>query len=106
MEDLGPEQWRKAVADDDQAVIVDVRTPGEWMEGIIPDAECQDMFDGPAFREFIQNLDQDKHYYVYCRSGNRSGQACRFMASHGITCFNLKGGIMGWNGDIVPPRGL
>lgn len=49
------------------------------------------------FPEKIGKLNKDKHYLVYCRSGNRSGQACKLMAAEGFTnLYNLSGGIGGW----------
>ncbi len=33
MQDLTQEQWQKQLADDDNAVIIDVRTPHEIAEG-------------------------------------------------------------------------
>ncbi|MFC2148231.1 rhodanese-like domain-containing protein, partial [Bacteroidota bacterium] len=47
-------------------------------------------------------LDKSKNYYVYCRSGQRSRQACAIMNSIGIpNAYNLMGGILEWKGDIV-----
>jgi rhodanese-related sulfurtransferase len=48
----------------------------------------------------LEALDKSKNYYVYCRSGNRSGQACAIMQSVGFeTAHNLVGGFMEWTGD-------
>jgi len=56
----------------------------------------------PAFREKVQQLDKNKTYYVYCRSGSRSMTACRVMADAGIDEFhNVKFGLMGWQGPLV-----
>ena len=45
--------------------------------------------------------DKDKNYYVYCRSGNRSGQACKIMNQLGFkNAYNLIGGMMQWQGEI------
>ncbi|NNC35688.1 MAG: rhodanese-like domain-containing protein, partial [Croceitalea sp.] len=41
---------------------------------------------------------------VYCRSGNRSGQACAIMKSIGIVnAFNLSGGFTEWEGEVAEP---
>ncbi|MGB2761319.1 MAG: rhodanese-like domain-containing protein, partial [Maribacter stanieri] len=43
-----------------------------------------------------------KNYYVYCRSGNRSGQACAIMKNLGFdTAYNLQGGFMNWEGETA-----
>lgn len=33
---------------------------------------------------------------IYCRSGNRSGQACQFLNQQGFTTVNLAGGMLKW----------
>lgn len=47
----------------------------------------------------INELQQykDSELIVYCRSGNRSGQACAFLEQHGFTnTVNLMGGMLKW----------
>lgn len=40
---------------------------------------------------------KDKELIVYCRSGNRSGQACAFLEQHGFSnTVNLIGGLLKW----------
>ena len=43
----------------------------------------------------IEHL-KDETVYVYCRSGNRSGQAVSILKKLGIKAFNLSGGIGAW----------
>ncbi|MCG9880521.1 MAG: rhodanese-like domain-containing protein [Bacteroidia bacterium] len=41
---------------------------------------------------------------VYCRSGARSSRAAEIMQANGFKkVYNLSGGIMGWNGEIIKP---
>jgi len=48
--------------------------------------------------EKINYLDKKKEYFVYCRSGARSLNACLIMNNIGIDkTYNLKGGIIEWN---------
>ncbi|NNC84298.1 MAG: rhodanese-like domain-containing protein [Flavobacteriales bacterium] len=101
--DLKESDWRTSITKNDQAVIVDVRTPHEWDEGIIPGAIMLDIMDGPQFMETIRAWDKDKEYYVYCRSGNRSWQACRIMKGEGLMAYNLSGGIIAWQGEVQEP---
>jgi rhodanese-related sulfurtransferase len=71
-------------------------------EGIIPNAIHIDIYKGQGFIYKLEELDKSKNYYVYCRSGNRSGQACRIMEQLGFeNAYNLEGGILQWTGDIV-----
>lgn len=100
MNALTQEEWAKKLSEDEQAVILDVRTSEECAEGVIPNAICSDIRDSSAFMARINNLDKSKNYYVYCRSGARSGQAYQILRQHGFTCFNLTGGMMQWDGEI------
>ncbi|MEO9967293.1 MAG: rhodanese-like domain-containing protein [Reichenbachiella sp.] len=86
---------------DQNAALLDVRTQEEYDSGFIAGCELMDIFQ-PDFREKLEGLDKSKNYYVYCRSGNRSGQACGLMAQMGFSgeLYNLEGGIMGWTQDI------
>jgi len=48
------------------------------------------------------NIKKIKNYYVYCRSGGRSGQACMIMGSLGFeNTYNLLGGMMEWEGETI-----
>jgi len=83
-----------------ESEIIDCRTPGEFYSGHIHGAKLIDLMD-PAFREKVEQLDKNKTYYVYCRSGSRSMTACRIMAKTGIeNLFNVKFGLMGWQGPL------
>jgi phage shock protein E len=64
-------------------VLIDVRTPGEVAEGHLTDAVLLD-FQDPGFRDAIAELPRDEAYFVYCRSGNRSGQAIELMREMGF----------------------
>lgn len=98
--DLYSEEFHKGMTDKD-AVIIDVRTAGEFQSGKIKGSRNIDIM-GPSFMAQVQNLPKDKKYYIYCRSGNRSGQACEIMAEMGFEqTFNLAGGVMSWPYELV-----
>ena len=102
MSDLSQHEWAEQLENDSNAVILDVRTAEEMEEGYIPDALHIDIYLGQEFLDEIDKLDKSKNYYVYCRSGNRSRQACALMKNAGIpNAYNLEGGIIEWEGDIV-----
>ncbi|WP_114752138.1 rhodanese-like domain-containing protein [Pleomorphovibrio marinus] len=77
------------------AVLMDVRTLGEYRSGHLKGAKHVDFFDA-TFRAHLDKLPRDKTYYVYCRSGNRSAKACKLMSEMGFDKVNnLSGGVMG-----------
>ena len=83
-------------------VILDVRTPGEFAEGYIEGARLIDFQNG-NFETEIADLDKNATYAVYCRSGNRSGQAVKIMQDAGfLDLFNLEGGVIDWANQGKP----
>lgn len=102
MEDLTQEEWVSQLESDNNAVVLDVRTDAEVEEGIIKNAIHIDIYKGQVFIDDVEALDKTKNYYVYCRSGNRSGQACAIMEQLGFeNTYNLEGGILAWEGELV-----
>ncbi|MCY2688025.1 rhodanese-like domain-containing protein [Salinimicrobium sp. TH3] len=100
MKEINQEEWREKIAEDDDAVILDVRTEQEVEEGYIPGARVIDIYKGQEFIDEIDKLDKSKNYYIYCRSGNRSGQACAIMDQKGFkNTYNLLGGFSQWEGE-------
>ncbi len=78
-------------------VTLDVRTPDEFMTGHIEGAQNID-FQSGSFETQIQSLDKNATYAVYCRSGNRSGQAAKIMHEAGFhNVYNLDGGVIDWS---------
>lgn len=99
---LTQEEWVSQFEADTNALILDVRTEDECNQGSIENAINIDIHKGPEFMAAIEALDKTKNYYVYCRSGVRSAKACEIMNELGIeNAYNLVGGIIEWNGDIV-----
>jgi rhodanese-related sulfurtransferase len=78
-----------------QPVLIDVRTAGEFATGSITGARNIDIM-SPDFQRQVSALDRGKDYFLFCRSGNRSAQACGIMAGLGFNVYNLKGGIGAW----------
>ena len=104
MANLTQVEWAEQLANDSNAVVLDVRTQGEINEGIIPKAIHLDIYMGREFIDDLNKLDKNKNYYVYCRSGNRSGQACSIMEQMGFKgAYNLVGGMLEWQGETVLP---
>ena len=66
---LTPEEFNNAISNDSLAVILDVRQPSEYYEGHLPNAILLNYLDTESFEEGLNNLDKNKNYYIYCRSG-------------------------------------
>ena len=71
-------------------VLLDVRTPEEYMGGSAPNSINIDVLN-TDFKSKIDLLDKNKEYIVYCRSGNRSAIASSIMATNGfLHVYNLQ----------------
>jgi phage shock protein E len=75
----------------ENTVIIDVRTPAEFASGHLEGAVNIDV-QSPDFAAQIMELDPSGEYFVYCRSGNRSGQAIAQMTQMGFDGNNLTNG--------------
>lgn len=67
----------------DNTVVLDVRTPEEHAQGHLEGSVLLDL-NGGDFQEALPTLDPEAEYVVYCRSGNRSGQAISLMEQAGF----------------------
>ncbi|ELR73386.1 rhodanese-like domain protein [Fulvivirga imtechensis AK7] len=95
-ENIDAGEFQELMKDKD-VVVLDVRTPAEKAEGTIPGYKMINLM-SPDFANQVSQLDKSKKYLVYCRSGNRSRQACQIMAGMGFeNLYNLVGGIGAWN---------
>lgn len=82
-ESSGMTKETAAVADATQTVIIDVRTPEEFAGGHVQGAINHDLLGGD-FQAVLPGLDKNLTYKLYCRSGNRSGQAMALMQQAGF----------------------
>lgn len=81
--------------------LVDVRTPGEWNQGIIEGAMLYDI-SSADFEKNIATLDKKKPVYVYCAVGGRSGNASSQLKKMGYKVYDLKGGMGAWSSKKMP----
>ncbi|MCG6913156.1 rhodanese-like domain-containing protein [bacterium BMS3Abin03] len=100
VENLDAFAFEQKLKDDENGVLIDVRTPMEHQQKRIPDSILVDI-SNPQFLSEINKLDKSKNYYIYCRSGNRSFIAGMQMLSIGFkSVSHLQPGIIGWKGEI------
>jgi rhodanese-related sulfurtransferase len=93
---LEPKVFKEKLSLEPNAILIDVRTPAEAAEGIIPGAIVMD-FNGSDFNSKISELDKGKTYLVYCQVGGRSAKATARMEQDSFKAvYNLKGGYSAW----------
>lgn len=99
---LAPQAFIKQAKADTTSIILDVRTPGEYKEEHLAGALQLDFLNSEAFDAGIKLLDKSHTYYVYCRSGKRSHNACIKMKKQGLKVFDMEGGILNWKKLEMP----
>jgi rhodanese-related sulfurtransferase len=117
--DIDPEETWKALGEEPDAVLVDVRTAAEWNYVGVPDVsalgvpffriEWQGFPSGEVNAAFVETLSEgmkaagkpaDAPVYFLCRSGARSASAARAMTAAGYSrCYNVAGGFEGARDD-------
>lgn len=99
--DIKQDEFDK-MKDDDNVVVIDVRTAGEVSQGYIDGADVFLDYNGGQFSEALPKLEHDKTYLIYCRSGGRSSNAANEMVNAGfVNVYNLLGGISNYSGKTV-----
>jgi rhodanese-related sulfurtransferase len=82
-------------------VIIDVRTPEEFNQEHIQDASNIDFY-SDNFKDELNNLDKTRTYVIHCRSGGRSSQALDIMRELGFREVYNMGGIIQWKEKGFP----
>lgn len=94
---MSPKQAIDKMSEEENYIIVDVRTKEEYDEKHIKDAINIPLASiGDKMPDELPDLDEN--IYVYCRSGNRSHQAARRLNKLGYTNVIDVGGINSWPG--------
>ena len=88
------------MAEENDYIILDVRTPEEFAEKHIPDA-INIPNETIGTEEIPELPDKEQLILVYCRSGNRSKQASDKLVGLGYTNIVEFGGINDWPGETV-----
>ena len=96
------------VAQHDDAIIMDVRTPAEFDMSHITGAINVDIQD-EEFASMVASLDKDKTYLVHCTKnpvGGRSSRALETLQGLGFrNLYNLEGGYIAWKEAELPLTG-
>ena len=84
----------KAYEQQNNAIVLDVRTPLEFNNGHIDTAINVNV---DTLRGVLENLDKSKKYIIYCQVGLRGYLANRIMRNNGFDVVNLNGGYNLWS---------
>jgi phage shock protein E len=90
----------KELTKKENTVVLDVRTPEEYTQGHLENAQLMNYNSG-NFQNEINQLDKSKTYLVYCKAGGRSAKASEELSAKGFKVYNLKDGISSWTGKVV-----
>lgn len=89
-----------------EAILIDVREASEWKDGVAAPAVLLSLSDlrgdRKEWKAFLEKAG-DKPLILYCRSGNRSGQAAEILAKEGKTVANV-GAFKDWQAAGLPTR--
>ena len=81
-----------------EAIIIDVRTPGEYRDGHIPGVVNIPL---DELEKRIGEIPKDKKVVLICRTGSRSAQGTRLLRSKGFNnVYNSTGGMSTWKGPV------
>jgi rhodanese-related sulfurtransferase len=87
-----------------KAVLVDIREPPEWADGVAQKAALLPLSDltGPRrlWRPFLEQVG-GREIILYCRSGSRCGVAGRILAAEGFTAASA-GTLRTWDRAGLP----
>ena len=89
----------KIMNENENYIILDVRTIEEYNDGHIPGAIC--IPNETIDENVVSKLpDKEQLILIYCRSGNRSKQATKKLKDLGYLNLIEFGGIIDWPGEI------
>ena len=97
LQQVDAKTFSEKIHEQNNPVILDVRTPQEFEGGYIAGAINID-YNSNEFSQKVNKLDKDESVFVYCLSGGRSSSAANEMRRNGFkNVVELKGGILKWN---------
>ena len=89
----------KALLENDNIQLLDIRTPDEIKLGFIDKAKFANFFDDDFVQQVSTKFNIEKPIYIYCRSGNRSVKASKLLIPKGYNVINVLGGYNKWQAE-------
>ncbi len=82
--------------ENEEVILIDLRAPKEINQtGIIHTALIKNYFDSD-FDSFVEQLEKEKSYIVYCKSGFRSAKAAKKFRKKNLKVRDYSEGMDGW----------
>ena len=99
---LTPAQLGKAL-NSGNYTLIDVRTSDEYNAGHLKNAKQADYYQTQKFSDYLDSLNKDSNYLIYCRSGGRSSKVMQIMQDKGfVNAYDMSGGYNSWIADGLP----
>ena len=101
IKDMTPREFVERRAGGAVMTLLDVRE--DWETSLAPAPTDIVHIPMGQIAKRLQELDAARETVVICRSGGRSAEVARFLASQGFaSVYNLAGGILAWSRDLDP----
>lgn len=99
---ITPQEALELIEKHPEFTIIDIRPQGEFSQEHLPGAQNLD-YDGHQFQQKVEELDKEKEYVIYCRSGVRGEYFMEKMRESGFKrAYNILGGFVGWKVSKLP----
>lgn len=98
---LEPSQVQTMITQSTRPYLLDVRTPGEYIQGHVKGAELIPLDELPSK---IAQLPKGREIICICESGSRSSVAARQLKSQGYKVSNMRGGMSQWVNAGLPVK--
>ena len=96
---ITPVEVYEIITNDEDYIILDVRTQDEYNEGHLDKAL---LIPVDYMEKVVDELPKEKPIIVYCRSGGRSRKAAEILVENGFSKIYDMGGILGWQEEGFP----
>ena len=95
IKEISATELSQLIENTDRLELIDIRTPAEIERGVIQGAKTLPMHLVPLNLDYFSIT--QKQIVIYCRTGSRSAQVCRFLIQHGFNnVISLRGGVVKW----------
>lgn len=100
MKEISVKELKQMKDNGEDFQLIDVREPHEYEVAQIGG----ELIPLATVPENVDKISKDKKVVIHCRSGQRSGNAVKFLEQqHGFeNLYNLKGGILAWSDEVDP----